>query len=149
LDRYSRKQYSVDEYYEILVAIEPAVSSITSKLWNLSPNITINRNFPFWPPPGYDFMVYLRHHGFPSPLLDWSRSPYVAAFFAFQDRHVKDDKNIPIYSYIEYYGCPKGQISHQTYITRLGPYIHTDKRHFIQQCESTICTKRAGDNYYY
>src|SRR5579871_975887 len=35
--------------------------------------------------PGYDYMAYLRHHGFPSPLLDWTRSPYVAAFFAFRD----------------------------------------------------------------
>ena len=33
----------------------------------------------------FRYAVYLRHRGFPSPLLDWSFSPYVAAYFAFID----------------------------------------------------------------
>ena len=31
----------------------------------------------------------------------------------------------------------------------LGPYVQTHKRHFIQQCEYTICRRLDGDDYIY
>ncbi|WP_408735447.1 FRG domain-containing protein [Acidocella aminolytica] len=34
---------------------------------------------------GFDYLNYLRQHGFPSPLLDRTRSILVPAFFAFQN----------------------------------------------------------------
>jgi hypothetical protein len=86
----------------------------------------------------YGYMAYLRHHGFPSPLLDWTKSPYVAAYFAFE-RPVADE--VAIFVYAERPERFKIGSSDEPAIIAPGPIVKTHRRHFAQQSRYTICAK--------
>jgi len=94
--------------------------------------------------PGYDYLAYLRHHGFPSPLLDWTASPYIASFFAFNScKH--SDGSVSVYCYLENAGVGKIRLSSQPAIYEFGPYIKVHKRHVLQQSQYTICVELDDD----
>ncbi len=88
LERAGQKNMSVADYYTLITAMGPEVDAFTT-VSSPAYDPTLRKGFSglesfFEPdrfPSGlqYEYMAYLRHHGFPSPLLDWSRSPYVAA----------------------------------------------------------------------
>ena len=88
--------------------------------------------------PAYDCLVYLRHHDFPSPLLDWSRSLYVAAYFAFSNAASGD---VAVFVFSEDPNNMKHSSSSAPQIHRLGPYVRTHRRHFKQQSDYTFCAK--------
>jgi hypothetical protein len=144
LERFIDRPIEAGDYCRTIRSVRPAVVSITGKEWNI-PEFKSGAI----PPTGYEFMIYLRHHGFPSPLLDWTRSPYVAAFFAFRSPQVSKDGRVAIYSYVEYSGQARTYYVGSPVVHGLGPYVESHKRHYAQQCEYTICWKEIGNDHVY
>jgi hypothetical protein len=93
-----------------------------------------------FPLPLYRYMAYLRHFGFPSPLLDWSRSPFVASFFAFRDEPSGEEpEKRSVFVYCESPTGLHGGTCGEPHIRQIGPYVQTHERHFRQRCDYTIC----------
>lgn len=144
LERKTKERYCVLDYLRIADRCASEIESFTDKDWKLTPynkieeEITKN-NDPFRVKiPHYDYLVYLRHHGFPSPLLDWTQSPYIAAYFAYASAQ---KENPAVYCYIERPNLVKGGSGGDPQIQLMGPYVKTSPRHFAQKAWYTISSQ--------
>src|SRR5262245_8296678 len=147
LDRYTQTQVSLEEYFRKAAAIKPRMETFTSMAWEYDFRAARawSEHLPLGELPGYEYLVFLRQHGFPSPLLDWTASPQVAAFFAFRDTAPEAAK-VSVYAYCEMLSggsiTPSGQPAISTY----GPAVRSQ---LLQQSQYTMCTVFRGGKQYF
>lgn len=125
---------TIESYYPLPFS-EPSDADVDTWLQNTA------RQLGVFDVPSYDYLLYLRHHGFPSPFVDWTTSLYIALGFAFFQESAAADR--AIYMFIETPTGVKGVEVGAPEISRLGPYVKTHRRHFLQQANYTICYRRA------
>lgn len=93
------------------------------------------------------FMARLRHHGFPSPLLDWTANSRIAAFFAFENVPDRAER-IAIYTFRNQTGdisenlrCPS-----ETTAIEIGHNIPGIERHENQESHYVLCVQQDNIN---
>jgi hypothetical protein len=143
-----RPDLSFSEYLYEIAVIENVFNAHTASNWNIRRKIGRYRekDWDFYREYGtqdfpkiLDYMAFLRHCGYPSPLLDWTASPYVAAFFAFrEDISRRFSNHVAIYSYRQFAGDCQEYCEEYPHIWCIGNNLRTHRRHYIQQADYTI-----------
>jgi hypothetical protein len=139
LERHTKQKMGVTTYNSVVVTIGSLITSLTPDLPVFEKNVIVStpESIHYRTFPNIELAVYLRHHGFPSPLLDWSESPYVAAFFAFNNIP-KDSSHVSIIV-LEHPRVKNGELGFGLH--EVGRYIAGGKRHSYQQARYTWCSK--------
>jgi len=142
LERHGIEIIECEKYYSIIDRYKPLINPLIENRYERKSTIS---GYPFdfkeyekesWELPEMEYLAYLRNHGFPTPLIDLSRSCFIALFFACEDfsQERKVDGKIFLYSppQIRRGGndVPDAR--------KIGRYVEAGKRHHAQQSQYLI-----------
>ncbi|MCA9469818.1 MAG: FRG domain-containing protein [Nitrospira sp.] len=153
------REYSAHEYFHLIFLIKHEIETFMNQSWEISNEwffeelkarahkkeyFLFDEAEEF-----YRYLIYLRQFGFPSPLLDWSKSPYIAAYFAFREKPEKPPDYVSVFAYLETAGDMKYFSGDGPYFTSLGEFYRNPQRHFLQNCQYTMSIEVKEDSYFF
>ena len=141
LERHGIEIIECEEYYRKIDSYKPLINPLIENRYERK---LTRKGYPFdfneyekgsWELPEMEYLAYLRHHGFPTPLVDLSRSCFVALFFACEDfnQRNKDGK-------VFLYSPTRTRFGGNDIpdLRMIGRYVEAGKRHFAQQSQYVI-----------
>lgn len=151
LERAGIERIFSKEYYRSIDYLKPEINSLGHHFKrnfyekDFEHNFSDIRNINFRIFPDIEYLSYLRHHGFPTPLIDVTQSEYVALFFACEDMDEETDAKVFVFR--EDFGC--AGVSGSPQLEKIGHYFESDRRHIAQQSEYLLALQfeRVKDHY--
>lgn len=154
LERQVSNPVSLMNYYSLIHSIKNRIETYTDNNWQVpsvqeyekwlsDEEVTFKFNEKT-----YKYFAYLRHYGFPSPLLDWTTSCYIAMYFA-MDNVPEDAQEVSLYILWELTGAKKKFTKDVPRIKGVEPNVNIDPRHFNQHSQYTICNYYHNDEIIY
>ncbi|MBI2470716.1 MAG: FRG domain-containing protein [Planctomycetes bacterium] len=143
LERIGVEEISCKEYYQYIDSLKPLINPLIINKFIRKMTLA---GYPFkfdnygpgsWSLPEMEYLTYLRHHGFPTPTIDFTESHYIALFFACEN-FVNSKTNGKVFIYIDRKNAGKVMGNDIPDLRRIGRYVETDKRHFAQQSQYLI-----------
>jgi hypothetical protein len=158
LERNTGTNLEATSYYKMIEEIAPMIETFTGKKWDLPGcdeflnDLAKTRELSIRQQNNehtiLQYMAYLRHFGYPSPLLDWTYSPFVAAYFAFRDV-ASNAESVAIYTYMEAWDAPDITETDQPQIYSLDPKSRNTERHYLQQSIYTVALRNNDGKVYF
>lgn len=145
LERAGKKGELASNYHISALMAHKRLGNIIERQWPVDENLDWSGEYPIFKLHNYGFWAFLRQYGFPSPFLDWTQSPYVAAYFAFVNRTKATDR-VAIFVHQEMMGSILSGLEDGTRIQLLGPWESVDRKHLMQQSWYSICWKKNAGN---
>jgi len=145
-----KDEETATDYHHWMQIVHNDITSFLDKRWDTDAKLRVIG----FEVKGIAFMVYLRQNGFPSPLLDWTQSPYIAAYFAFRDAQIGTNRPEYVCVYTYEQSPMEGEEKRSDFqdmemasVHTIGPCLATDKKHHLQQCQYTLCMSGESDDY--
>ncbi len=144
LERHGKEEIACKEYYGIIDRYKPLMNPLIENRYGRK-STQNGYDFDFqeyekgsWQLPEMEYMAYLRHHGFPTPSIDLSRSCFIALFFACED--FNQDRKVDGKVFL--YAPPRVWVDGNNIpsLRKIGRYVEAGKRHLAQQSQYLIPT---------
>ena len=143
LERHGIETIACEKYYSLIDRYKPLINPIIENRYERK---STRSGYPFdfkdyqegsWELPEMEYLAYLRHHGFPTPLIDLSMSSFIALYFACEDfnQETKVDGKVFLYSPPQVWIDGNDDIPG---LRKIGRYVEAGKRHFAQQSKYLI-----------